>query len=107
MPLDWEAVREKYNSGAKVKHMVGKLTFEIINVDDSAIHFNWRVVSNGTVHRRNLERMVELLEEGVVFDDMQTLTSDYRTLVSDERPTIAIGILMDLGFVSSEERKNI
>lgn len=105
MPLDWKAVTEKYKDGAKVKHMVGELTFDIINVDDSAIYFNWRVVSNGTVHRSNLERMVELLEEGVVFDDMQTLTSDYRTLVSDERPTIAIGILMDLGFVSSSVQK--
>lgn len=100
MPLDWGAVKAKYKGGAQVRHLVGPLTFDILAVDDDVIHFNWRVVTNGTVHRRNLERMVELLEEGVVYDDLQTLTSDYRTLVSDERPTIAIGILRDLGYVA-------
>lgn len=99
MPLDWEKVKEKYRPGTKVRHIVGSRTFEITSVTDDAIHFKWDLVPEGVIRREHLERIVDLIEEGVVRPDQVTLSGDYRTLVSDERPTTAIGILKDLGYV--------
>ncbi len=96
--LNWEQVRQRYPDGTMVPHMTGKRMFEVLRVADDAVHFKWAVVEDGTVSRANLERAVELLEEGVLLPDPSSLTSDYRTLVSDERPTIAVALLKDLGF---------
>jgi hypothetical protein len=99
VPLDWNMVKEKYKPGTKVRHIVGSRAFEILRVTEEAIYFKWGAVPEGAIHRSHLERIVELIEEGVVRPDQVTLTSDYRTLVSDERPTTAIGVLKDLGYV--------
>lgn len=96
--LNWERVRQRYPDGAMVPHMVGARKFEILRVSDDAIHFRWDVIENGTVSRCNLERAAELIEEGVMLTDPSCITSDYRTLVSDERPTIAAALLKDLGY---------
>lgn len=96
--LDWEEVKAKYPPGAQVPTLVGSQTFEIAEVTDDAIRFKWRLIE-GKVKRRDLERIVELIEQRVVRPDKVTLTSDYRTLVSDERPTTAIAILQDLGYI--------
>ena len=97
-PLNWDEVRGRYSSGTQVPYLVGSKTFEIAEVTDEAIRFKWRLIE-GTIKRRDLERIVELIEEGVVRRDKVTLTSDYRTLVTDERPTTAISILQDLGYL--------
>ncbi len=96
--LDWEQVRRRYPDGTMVPHMVGKRKFEILRVADDAIHFRWDVIEDGTVSRSNLERAVELIEDGELLTDINSITSDYRTLVSDERPTIAAALLKDLGY---------
>jgi hypothetical protein len=96
--LNWDEVKERYAKGAKVPYLVGTQSFEIAEVTDEAIHFKWRLIE-GTVKRRDLERIVELIEDGAVRPDKVTLTSDYRTLVTDERPTTAAAILQDLGYV--------
>lgn len=98
-PLDWERVKEKYQPGTMVPHIAGSRSFEILRVTDDAIYFKWGVVPEGKIERRHLERLVELIEQGVISTDPVTMTSDYRTLVSDERPTSAIGIVKDLGFI--------
>lgn len=100
-PLNWEEVKKKYKPGTMVPHLIGNKRFEILRVTDDAIHFKWAVVSDGMVQRRNLERLVELVAEGVVRPDPVTLTSDYRTLIGDERPTTAVAILNDLGYLSA------
>lgn len=97
-PLNWDEVKERYASGKQVPYLVGTKTFEIAEVTDEAIRFKWRLIE-GTIKRRDLERIVELIEDGVVRADKVTLTSDYRTLVTDERPTTAISILQDLGYI--------
>jgi hypothetical protein len=97
-PLDWDALKDRYKSGTKVPYLVGSKSFEIEEVTDDAIQFKWRLIQ-GTVKRRDLERIVELIEQGVIRCDKVTLTSDYRTLVTDERPTTAIAILQDLGYL--------
>ncbi len=96
--LNWDEVKNRYQSGTKVPQLVGEHTFEITEVTDEAIHFKWRLIE-GKVKRRDLERIVELIEEGAVRPDKVTLTSDYRTLVTDERPTTAAAILQDLGYI--------
>ena len=97
-PLDWNEVKDRYKSGTKVPYLVGSKSFEIEEVTDDAIHFKWRLIE-GTIKRRDLERIVDLIEQGAVRRDKVTLTSDYRTLVTDERPTTAIAILQDFGYV--------
>ncbi len=97
-PLNWDEVKQRYPSGTQVPYLVGTMEFEVAEVTDEAIHFKWRLIE-GTIKRRDLERIVALIEEGVVRPDKVTLTSDYRTLVTDERPTTAIAILQDLGYV--------
>ncbi|MBE0546079.1 MAG: hypothetical protein IH627_00125 [Rubrivivax sp.] len=96
--LNWDQVRQRYPDGTMVPHITGSRKFEVLRVADDAVYFKWAVINEGTVSRCNLERAVELLNEGVLLPDPSSLTSDYRTLVSDERPTIAIALLKDLGF---------
>lgn len=97
-PLIWEQVKQRYPDGTMVPHITGSRKFEILRVTDDAIHFKWGVVSDGIVSRSNLERAVELLIHGVMLPDPASLTSDYRTLVSDEKPTTAAALLKDLGY---------
>lgn len=98
--LNWEEVKARYPAGTRVPYLVGDQTFEIAEVTADAIRFKWRLIE-GKVKRRDLERIVELIEQKVVRPDKVTLTSDYRTLVSDERPTTAIAILQDLGYIEN------
>jgi hypothetical protein len=86
-----------------INQLVGKRVLEIKGVDDEGIQFKWGVVSNGVLHRANLERLVELLESGAIRANAVTITSDYRTLVSDERPTTAVAVVRDLGYFNPEE----
>ncbi len=97
-PLNWQDVKARYAKGAKVPYLVGLQSFEIAEVTDEAIHFKWRLIE-GKVKRRDLDRIVQLIEDGAVRPDKVTLTSDYRTLVTDERPTTAVAILQDLGYI--------
>ncbi len=108
--LDWEKVKEKYTPGTKVRQLVTKYHDEksrkdmtILGVEEDCIRFKWGVVRNGKVSRVNLERMAEMVSDGVVKMTAMTLVNDYRTLVSDERPTTACAILVDLGIIELEE----
>lgn len=103
----WEKVKEKYTPGTEVSQLYPdglkgrtKSTFTILDVDDNYLHFKWGVVKHGTISRGNLERMAELIEDGVVKQDLDTLVSDYRTIVSDERPTTACALLVDMGIIN-------
>lgn len=98
-PLDWNKVKEKYQEGALVPHIAGPKQFQITKVTEDAIYFKWAAVSNGVIHRKNLERLVDLLEQGAIGADPTSLTSDYRTLVADERPSTAVSIAKDLGYL--------
>ncbi|MGD0185535.1 MAG: hypothetical protein ABSC25_09820 [Roseiarcus sp.] len=97
-PLNWEQVKERYPTGTMVNHITGSRQFEILRVTDDGVYFKWGVVREGVVSRSNLERAVELLIQGVMLPDPSSLTSDYRTLVSDEKPTTAAALLKDLGY---------
>ncbi|MEZ5121564.1 MAG: hypothetical protein R2736_08310 [Solirubrobacterales bacterium] len=99
MPLDWDLVTAKYRDGATISTLVGNRQLHITSVGDDGIHCKWDVVQDCLLSRRNLERAVELLEDGTVRADPVTITSDYRTLVADERPTTAAAVLKDLGYL--------
>lgn len=103
----WDKVKERYKPGMEVPQLYPdvlktrtKSTFTILDVDDEYLHFKWGVVRHGTISRSNLERMAELIEDGVVKQDLDTLVSDYRTIVSDERPTTACALLVDMGIIN-------
>lgn len=100
-PLNWQEIKHRYKKGTKVPQLVGSDSFEVTEVTEDALHFRWRLVE-GTLKRRDLERAVELIEQGVMRPDKVTLTSDYRTLVTDERPTTAVALLQDLGYLTGE-----
>ncbi len=97
-PLNWEKVKQRYPDGTMVSQITGSRHFEILRVTDDAVYFKWGVIPEGTLSRSNLERAVELLNQGMMLPDSASLTSDYRTLVSDERPTTAVALLKDLGY---------
>lgn len=104
----WEYVKEKYKPGSEVpqlytEQLKSKKTFKILKVDDEYIHFKWGIVHDGTISRYNLERMAELIEDGVVRPSLDTLISDYRTIVGDERPTTACALLVDMGIIKLED----
>lgn len=108
--LDWEEVKRKYPPGSKVKQLVTKChdprtvrEMTILGVEEDCIRFKWGVVKNGKVSRCNLERMTELVSDGVIKQNTATLVNDYRTIISDERPTTACAILVDLGLITLED----
>ena len=109
--FSWEKVKEKYTPGTEVpqlytENLRSKKTLTILGVDDEYLYFRWGVVRNGTITRSNLERMAEMIEDGVIRQDLDTLVSDYRTIVSDERPTTACAILVDMGVIQLEKKES-
>ncbi len=102
----WQKVKEKYTPGTEVHQLYwqalegrGKNTFTVLEVDDDYVYFKWGVVRRGTLSRTNLERMAELVSDNSVSQDLDTLVSDYRTLIADERPTTACALLVDMGII--------
>ena len=101
--LDWEEVKRKYPPGSQVNQLIGDQKFTILLVDDEGVNFRWRLVRNGRLSRSNLERMADLIADGAVMNNPETLVSDYRTIIGDERPTTACALLQDLGFIKRGE----
>ena len=50
----------------------------------------------------NLEKGVELIEEGVIDKNPGLFVEDYRVYVTDERSTSAAHVLRDLGFLDED-----
>ncbi len=99
MPLNWSDVKKKYKPGSVIPYIAGNKTFTVTKVTDDEIHVSTVANPGAVIKRKNLERFVELLEEGKLQKDVFTLTDDYRTLVDDNRPTSAVSIVKDLGFI--------
>lgn len=98
MPLNWSKVKKKYGKGAKVPTVAGGKFLQVVSVDDEAIHIEtplWRA----ELHRTNLEKGVELIEQGTISRDPGLFVEDYMLYVADERATSVAHILRDLGFL--------
>ena len=104
----WEIVKLKYPPGTEVPQLYtettsSKRTFTILEVDEKQLHFRWGVVRHGILSRCHLEKMVNLVESGAMRQDLRTLVTDYHTIVSDERPTTACALLIDMGIIKLKE----
>ncbi|GEL27021.1 hypothetical protein PSU4_59750 [Pseudonocardia sulfidoxydans NBRC 16205] len=98
MPIDWAEVERRYGEGAKIPTVAGGKTLEITSVDADGIHIRnalWR----DTLRREDLEKGVELVENGVVSRQAGKFVEEYRTFVVDVRATSAAHVLKHLGFL--------
>ncbi len=102
MPLDWAKVVEKYGQGFDVPTVAGGKFLRIARVDEQAIHIEspiWSVA----LDRGNLEKGVELIEDGTISRDPGLFVEDYMLYVANQRATSVAHILRDLGFLDETE----
>ena len=76
MPLDWSEVITKYGSGAKVPTVTGGKFLQVSHADETAIYIESPIWS-ATLDRVNLEKGVELIEEGLISRDPGLFVEDY------------------------------
>ena len=101
MPLDWVEVKKRYGNGAEVPTVAGGKSLKVTGCDDEAIYIEnplWKA----QLSRENLEKGVELIEEGVIDKNPGLFVEDYRVYVTDERSTSAAHVLRDLGFLDED-----
>lgn len=98
MPLDWSTVVERYANGADVEPIPGASTLKVTGADDDYIYVKHRLWSD-KLSRPNLEKAIQLLDDGKMTKKSGDFIDQYRTFVADERPTTAATVLKDLGFL--------
>lgn len=96
MSLDWNEVVNRYGAGASIPTVAGGKTLEITAADETAIHISHRLWKD-SLDRVDLERAVELIENGTIPRDARWFVEDYRALVVDVRATSVAHVLKDLG----------
>jgi hypothetical protein len=106
MALDWSEVKKKYGKGFMVPTIAGGKFLQISSVDDEAIYIEspiWKV----KLHRTNIEKGVELIEDGTISRDPGLFVEDYMLYVANERATSVAHILRDLGILDHTETFSI
>ncbi len=98
MPLDWGAVVDRYQPGEEGTPIPGAPQTKVTAIDEERMYVAHRLWKD-TLSRQNLEKAVELLEQGKMPKDAEDAISKYRMLVADERPTLATKVLKDLGYL--------
>ena len=90
--LNWNALRKRYNQNP-ISYTIKEVKFTVARVTDEAIYID---LPSGEqyISRRNLERAVELINEGRAIRN----PTDYKIMIYDERPSYAWAILRDIGF---------
>lgn len=96
MPLDWGDVVDRYQPGEAPTPVPGAPQTVVTAVDEERIYVAHRLWKD-TLSRQNLEKAVELLEQGKLPKGAEDAISRYRMYVADERPTLATKVLKDLG----------
>ena len=98
MPLDWADVVDRYQPGEEGTPIPGAPQTVVTAIDDERMYVAHRLWKD-TLSRQNLEKAVELLEQGRMPKDAEDAISKYRAHVADERPTLATKVLKDLGYL--------
>ena len=98
MPLDWDAVVARYKDGADIEPIPGASTLAVTGADEEKVYVKHRLWKD-SLGRPNLEKAVDLLEEGRMTRKSGDFIDQYRTFVADERPTTAATVLKDLGYL--------
>lgn len=106
MPLDWKTVTDKYGNGFRVPTVAGGKFLQVARVDDEAIYIE-SPIWTAKLHRTNLEKGVELIEQGTISRDPGLFVEDYMLYVANERATSVAHILRDLGFLDQTETFSI
>ena len=101
MSFDWTVVKERYGQGAEVPTVAGNKILQVTGADDQNIYICsplWKA----TLSRDNIEKGVQLIEEGVISRDPGYFVEDYKIYVADERATSVAHILKDLGILDED-----
>jgi hypothetical protein len=106
MPLDWSTVIAKYGNGYKVPTVTGGKYLQVARADEMAIYIESPIWS-ATLDRANLEKGVQLIEEGLISSDPGLFVEDYMLYVANQRATSVAHILRDLGFLDETETFSI
>ncbi len=106
MSLDWSKIKKKYGKGAKVPTVAGGKFLQIAGVDDEAIYIETPIWS-AKLHRTNLEKAVDLIEQGTISRDPGLFVEDYMLYVANERASSVAHILRDIGFLDLTETFSI
>ncbi len=96
--MDWEAVKDRYKGGASIEPIPGAATLAVTGADDEHVYVKHRLWT-AALSRKNLEKAVDLLEQGKMTRKSGDFIDQYRTFVADERPTTAATVLKDLGYL--------
>jgi hypothetical protein len=96
--LDWGDVVDRYQPGEEGTPIPGAPQTVVTAIDDERMYVAHRLWKD-TLSRQNLEKAVELLEQGRMPKDAEDAISKYRAHVADERPTLATKVLKDLGYL--------
>lgn len=102
MPLVWSEVVAKYGKGYQVPTVAGKKFLTISHVDEEAIHIE-SPIWTARLQRKNLEKGVELIEDGTISRDPGLFVEDYILYVAHERASSVCHILRDLGILDQTE----
>jgi hypothetical protein len=106
MPLDWSMVIKKYGNGYKVPTVTGGKFLQVSRADEDAIHIE-SPIWTATLDRVNLEKGVELIEQGLISRDPGLFVEDYMLYVANQRATSVAHVLRDLGFLDETETFSI
>ena len=99
MPLDWgKEVIDHYQPGEEGKPVHGAPQTKVTGADEERIYVEHRLWKD-SLSRQNLEKAVELLEQGRMPKGAEDAVAKYRMLVADERPNLATKVLKDLGYL--------
>ncbi|HUR85489.1 MAG TPA: hypothetical protein VMY78_09100 [Solirubrobacteraceae bacterium] len=99
MPLDWEAVKRRYENGAEVPTVAGNKTLDVTGADDEAIYIRGGRLWTAALQRSHLELAAELIELGELSRTPVAFVEEYHARVAPERGTSVAHILKDFGFI--------
>lgn len=89
---------DRYQPGEEGTPIPGAPQTVVTAIDDERMYVAHRLWKD-TLSRQNLEKAVELVEQGKMPKDAEDAISKYRAHVADERPTLATKVLKDLGYL--------
>ena len=94
--LDWEEIKNLADQKATLLTKTG-MPFQLITASEEMLTVRFHSGAEHTVSRANLEKAVQKIQTGVVFNGPK----DYREQVADDRPAYAWAILRELGYLKS------
>lgn len=99
MPLDWDAVRRRYEESPPVRTHGGR-PLHVTRVNDERLEVRSSMWTK-TLERAHLERAVELIDRRELTRRVAEFVPAYGERVTKERRTLAAIILEDLGHLES------